>query len=82
MTEQVQRPRPHARRGVRLSDLDRAQVYRIGYVVQRRRWEVLGPGGSGVAERDAAEPDAPDGKRSAAGAPAAGPRHAASEPAG
>ena len=28
-------------RGVRLSDLDRSQVYRIGYV--GRRWEVLGP---------------------------------------
>lgn len=28
-------------RGVRLSDLDRTKVYRIGYV--GRRWEVLGP---------------------------------------
>lgn len=28
-------------RGVRLSDLDRSRVYRIGFV--GRRWEVLGP---------------------------------------
>lgn len=28
-------------RGVRLSDLDRSKVYRLGWV--GRRWEVLGP---------------------------------------
>jgi hypothetical protein len=37
-------------RGVRLGDLDRSRVYRIGYL--GRRWEVLGVEG---------EPDSPEG---------------------
>jgi hypothetical protein len=69
-------------RGVRLTDLDRAVVYRIGYVSQRRRWEVLGPEAPPAAGRDVEGTDAPDGKRSAAGAPAPGPRHASAEAVG
>ena len=64
-------------RGVRLSDLDRALVYRIGYT--GRRWEVLGPEGPPSAVRapgpdDAArrasaeDVDAP-GRHAARGAP-------------
>lgn len=37
--------KPRRPRGVRLSDLDRSKVYRIGYVSERRRWETLGPEG-------------------------------------
>lgn len=43
-------------RGVRLSDLDRSQVYLIGY--SGRRWEVLGP----VADAPAGRHAAPDGE--------------------
>lgn len=38
---------PRRSRGVRLSDLDRSQVYRIAY--SGRRWEVLGPEGAPAA---------------------------------
>jgi hypothetical protein len=42
-------------RGMRLTDLDRSKVYRIAYVGERRRWEVLGPepafGASAPADR-------------------------------
>jgi hypothetical protein len=51
-------------RGVRLSDLDRSQVYRIAYV--GRRWEVLWPD---AAPDDGAGPAAGN----AAGARAEGP---------
>jgi hypothetical protein len=68
----------HAQRGVRLTDLDRGLVYRIGYARQRRRWEVLGPEEPGSDSRDAGATSAPAAKRSADGAPATGPRHAAS----
>ena len=30
------------KRGVRLGDLDRSQVYALAYVSERRRWEVVG----------------------------------------
>jgi len=65
-------------RGVRLSDLDRARVYRIGFI--GRRWEVLGaegdpePAGSGT---DADGPAGADGgAASTVGAPHRA-RHAA-----
>lgn len=50
---------PERTRGVRLGDLDRRVVYRLGYV--GRRWEILGPesdagadapGSSGGGSRD------------------------------
>lgn len=59
------------KRGVRLSDLDREKVYRIGYT--GKRWEVLGEdlGGARAAGADGDE-------ASAEGAPPAAyvPRHA------
>lgn len=62
-------------RGVRLSDLDRSKVYRIGYT--GRRWEVLGPEvapaapGAPVPGTDAA------GRRASAEAATTPGRHAA-----
>jgi hypothetical protein len=50
MSEERRDRRP---RGIRLGDLDRGQVYRIGYVSERWRWEVLGPEVPGSAEREA-----------------------------
>lgn len=55
-------PRPRRSRGVRLSDLDRSKVYRIGY--SGRRWEVLGAdpdpteAGAGRVGPDAGRPEA------------------------
>lgn len=53
-------------RGVRLSDLDRSQVYRIAFV--GRRWEVLGPegapdAGAGPATGGAGEAPASEARR-------------------
>jgi hypothetical protein len=66
-----------AGRGVRLSDLDRSKVYRIGYV--GRRWEVLGPddapdAGAGPAVAGAGEAPASEARRPPAPYT---PRHAA-----
>ena len=56
------RPGPKGR-GVRLSDLDRGLVYRLGYV--GRRWEVLGP----ESATEGAAPDThADGERPPAAA--------------
>jgi hypothetical protein len=63
-------------RGIRLTDLDRTATYRIGYVVERRRWEVLGRQPDAV-EREAGGPDALVRKRSADSAPASGRRFGA-----
>lgn len=41
-------------RGVRLGDLDRGQRYVLAYVVERKRWEVVG-----LADRMAVENPAP-----------------------
>jgi hypothetical protein len=67
--EQLRPEKPRRARGVRLSDLDRSRVYRIGYV--GRRWEVLGEdraGGTGASQmaaeggRPEAEPTAGAGR--------------------
>lgn len=63
---------PRKPRGVRLGDLDRGQVYRIGYVA--RRWEVLGPE-SDAGNGDAATP----ATRKELAPSVAGGRHAAPE---
>jgi hypothetical protein len=70
--------RQRAARGVRLGDLDRSQVYRIGYVVERRRWEVLGEepatdGASRPREDGSARDEVPS-------TPAYRGRHATTEP--
>lgn len=76
--------RTRRQRGVRLSDLDRARVYRIAYV--GRRWEVLGPddapaasagpatGGDGGAKDEVLRPPSTYVPRHAAPAASAGVR--------
>lgn len=60
MSEANDPPKPRRARGVRLSDLDRSKVYRIGYT--GRRWEVLDEG----TRTDATVPP-PSGSVGAAG---------------
>ena len=61
-------------RGVRLRDLDRSLVYRIGYT--GRRWEVLGPEGAPGRAVGGSEPDA-DGRPARAESATPPGRHAA-----
>jgi hypothetical protein len=67
----VQRSEPRSR-GVRLSDLDRSQVYRIAFV--GRRWEVLGPESAPEACGDA---DVDGGSSDEVASTPYAPRHAA-----
>lgn len=62
-------PKPRRQRGVRLSDLDRSRVYRIGFT--GRRWEVLD---AGTSRADAAA--APGARSESARPEAARPDHA------
>lgn len=65
---------PRRSRGVRLTDLDRSKIYRLGFV--GRRWEVLGPEDASAAS---AGTDA-DGAQGAEPRATYAPRHAAPGP--